>query len=300
MAEQPLANDPNVQRRKLGLELERCREALKLTQQEAAHDLEWSLSKLIRTEKGEHAVSVSDLKSMIDAYKITDERQVVALMAAARGSRGHAWWWNYRDIVSPAFARYLGHEGMAESFHIFHPFVVPGLLQTEEYATALVKMLPIEDSVRRRLVELKMARQERVFAQPGLSFTFIVGEEALYRQIGGRRVMRDQLEYLASVGSRKNVTFGIVPFGAGSYPGLLGQFILLTLTENSERILFQEDVSGDQIVRGDTNTISKYIKYSENMTDISLRDLPAEKLLREQIDRLRHAEQHGAGGSGAQ
>jgi transcriptional regulator with XRE-family HTH domain len=289
MAEQPLADDANVLRRKLGIELRRRRETLNLKQQEAADLLEWSLSKLIRIESGTHGVSVGEIKSVIGAYQITDEQSAAELLAAARGSRGQAWWWNYRDIVSPAFARYLGHEGMAESFHIFHPFVVPGLLQTQEYATALVEALPIGDSVRRRLVELKLARQERLFAQPGLSFNFIVGEEALHRQIGGPRVMENQLEYLAKVSRRENVTFGIVPFSAGSYPGLLGQFIMLTLKENGELVLFQEDVSGDQIVRGDADIIAKYRKYSEDMLTLALRDMPAEKLLREQIDRLRHA-----------
>lgn len=292
MVDEPLAEDPNVQRLKLGLELRTSRENAELTQRAAADVLEWSLSKLTRIEAGAHAVSVSDLKSMIDAYSITDQRQVDALMAAARGSRGHGWWSDYRDIVSPQFARYLGIEGMAECFRVFHPFLVPGLLQTQEYAAELLTVLPDKESAK-RLVNLKMERQERLFAQPGVSFTFAVGEEALHRWIGGPRVMRRQLEHLADLESRTNVTFQIVPFGAGAYPGLLGSFNMLRLKELKEKVeevLFQESASGDQFIRDNKRVISTYIEYFETIIQTSLPPQQGDTLLREQISRLRRAE----------
>jgi transcriptional regulator with XRE-family HTH domain len=298
MTQQPLADDPSVQRRRLGTELRRRREALNLKQREAAAELEWSLSKLIRIEAGAHGVSVSDLKSMIDFYKISDTHQVEALMSAARASRGQAWWSRYRDAVQPPYARYLGHEGSAESFRVFHPFLVPGLLQTEEYATELLKVLPDRHAAR-LLVELKMDRQERLFAQPGLSFTFIMGEEALYRWIGGRQVMQRQLAHLAEVAGRANLELRIVPFDAGAYRGLYGPLVLLRLVESGEDVSYVENVGGDQIIRDDPETISRHEEYFETMIDISLSQERGDTLLRERIERLRRADDHNVGDNGA-
>jgi transcriptional regulator with XRE-family HTH domain len=296
MAEQPLAGDPNARRRWLGLEVRRRREALNLKQREAADELEWSLSKLIRIETGAHGVSVSDLKSMIEVYKISDQDQIDALMAAARASRGQAWWSRYREAVSPPFARYLGHEASAEGFRIFHPFLVPGLLQTEEYATELLKVIPDRNAAR-LLVDLKMERQERLFSQPGLSFTFIMGEEALYRRIGGRPVMQRQLVQLASAADRGNTDVRIVPFDVGAYPGLIGPLILLRLAESGEDVSYVESVGGDQLIRDDPETISRQTEYFETMVDISLSKEQGDALLRERIERLRRAEDQDADSS---
>jgi transcriptional regulator with XRE-family HTH domain len=289
MNEQPLADDPSAQRQRLGTELRRRREVLNLKQREAAKELEWSLSKLIRIEAGAHSVSVSDLKSMIDVYKISDAHQVEALMSAARASRGQAWWSRYREAVQPPYARYLGHEGSAESFRVFHPFLAPGLLQTEEYATELLKVLPDQHAAR-LLVELKMDRQERLFAQPGLSFTFIMGEEALYRWIGGRQVMQRQLAHLVRAAGRTNLELRIVPFDAGAYPGLIGPLVLLRLVESGEYVSYVENVGGDQLIRDDPDTISRHQEYFETMIDLSLSQERGDALLRERIERLRHAD----------
>jgi transcriptional regulator with XRE-family HTH domain len=289
MAEQLLANDPDAQRRRLGLELRRRREALNLKQREAADQLELSLSKLIRVESGAHGVSVNDLKAMIELYRISDQSQIDALMAAARASRGQAWWSRYREALSPTFARYLGYEASARSFRIFHPVLVPALLQTEDYATELLKLLP-DQKAARLLVELRMERQERLFAQPGLSFTFIVGEEALYRQIGGRQVMQRQLAHLTSLADRGSAELWIVPFDAGAYAGLNGPLILLGLADSGEDVSYAESVAGDQLIRDDPEIIARHGEYFESMIDIALPPERGQALLGERVGQLRRAD----------
>jgi transcriptional regulator with XRE-family HTH domain len=298
MAEQLLANDPDAQRRRLGLELRRRREALNLKQREAAEQLEWSLSKLIRVESGAHGVSVSDLKAMIEVYRISDQSQIDALMAAARSSRGQAWWSRYREALSPTYARYLGYEASAGSFRIFHPVLVPGLLQTEEYATELLKLLP-DQKVARLLVELRMERQKRLFSQPGLSFTFVAGEEALYRQIGGRQVMQRQLAHLASLADRGRAELRVVPFDVGVYAGLNGPLILLGLAESGEDVSYVESVAGEQLIRDDPETIAKHGEYFESMIDVALPPERGQALLRERVGQLRRAEDQDVGRSEA-
>jgi transcriptional regulator with XRE-family HTH domain len=287
------AGDPNVQRRRLARDLRGGREAAALTQREAADRLEWSLSKLIRIESGAQGISVTDLKATLELYGLTDPDQVAMLVEAARGSRGQPWWTAYRDIVSPQFAKYLGYEGQAASFRIFHPFLIPGLLHTEEYAGALPGDYGEPDRDR-RIVDLRAERQERVFTRPGAELAFLVAEEALYRWIGGAHVMRRQLERLLEVDERPGVSVRIVPFKAGSYPGLRGPMVLVGLEESHEQVLFLEGVSGDQLLRDDPEKISEYSEYFEKMAKLVL---PAEKgnaLLRGQIELLRQAGQGDA------
>jgi transcriptional regulator with XRE-family HTH domain len=283
------AGDPTVKRRRLGLELRRGREAIGLTQQGAAQALEWSLSKLIRIESGAQGISVTDLQAMLALYSLTEPDQVAALTAAARGSRSHSWVSPFRDIISPQFATYLGHEGQAASIRVFHPFLVPGLLHTEDYAINL--MGPYPDAERAaRIIRLRGERQERIFEGTGVKLSFVVGEESLYRWVGGPRVMRRQLEYLAGAGRRSDVSIRVVPFSAGSHPGLRGPFILLRLKETGEELLFLESYSGDQLIRDEPGEIAQYVEFFETLTDLALPLEGGTALLQEQISRLRQAE----------
>jgi transcriptional regulator with XRE-family HTH domain len=288
--------DPTVQRRKLRIALRRQREAADLTQRQAADGLDWSLSKLIRIEAGAQGVSVTDLKAMLALYGVTERDIVAGLVTAARGSRGQSWWHGYRDIVSPQFAQYLGHEGIASSFRIFSSLLVPGLLQTEEYAAALHGAFPDPDRAR-RIVEFRMERQERLFSNPGLGFEFILDEEALYRWIGGPAVMRRQLEHLVEVAESSKASLRIVPFIAGAHPGLGGGFIMLYSGDARENTVFVESVTGDELIRDDPKSIALYRSYFAQLSQLSLAPKQGNDLLRELIDRLPHVGEGATGHS---
>jgi transcriptional regulator with XRE-family HTH domain len=277
--------DPSVLRRKLATALRKARENAHFSQREAAEALDWSLSKLIRIEKGAQGLSVTDLKALFDLYQVADEQLITDLSAAARGSRGQSWWNGYRDIVSPHFAQYLGHESIASSLQHFHPLVVPGLLQTEAYAAAVLGAHP-EPERTRRVVELRMERQERLFARRDLTCTFIVNEEVLHRWIGGPRVMRQQLQRLRDVAGQPNMSLQVVPFCAGAHPGMRGSFILLSLGETAEDLLFLESVSGDYLTRDDPEQIAKYAAHFETLRELALPDEQKNSLLSELIDRI--------------
>jgi transcriptional regulator with XRE-family HTH domain len=288
------AEDPTVQRRKLRIALRRRREAVDLTQRQAADDLDWSLSKLIRIESGAQGVSVTDLKAMLALYGVTDRDTVADLVTAARGSRRQSWWHGYRDIVSSQFAQYLGLEGIASSFRIFNSLLVPGLLQTAEYAAALHSVFPDPDRAR-RIVELRMERQERLFSNTGLEFGFIMGEEALYRWIGGPTVMCRQLEYLLEVAESPKASLQIVPFCAGAHPGLGGGFVMLHSSEALEDTVFLESVTGDELIRDDPKSIELYRSYFDQLGQLSLAPKQGNDLLRELIDHLRYVGEAATG-----
>jgi transcriptional regulator with XRE-family HTH domain len=289
------ADDPSVLRRRLLTYLRRQRETVGLTQREAADALDWSLSKLIRIETGMQGISVTDLKAVLALYGVTDNAMEASLIAAARGSRRQSWWHAaYRDIVSPQFAQYLGQEGIATSVQVFHPFLVPGLLHTEDYAAALLGAFPDPERAR-RIVELRMERQKRIFANSSRSLTIALNEEALYRWIGGPAVMRKQLQHLLGAAEASNMMLHVVPFTAGAHPGLGGPFVLLRGDETDDDTVFLESVSGDQLIRDDPETIKQYESYFEWLNRLSLSPEQVVDLLLELIDRLERASETGPG-----
>jgi len=283
------SGDATVQRRRLSKALRSQRERASLTQHEAAGRLDWSLSKLIRIETGGQGLSVTDLKAMLELYQVTDAGVTSDLMVAARGSRGLSWWHQYRDIVSPQFAQYLGHEDIASSFRIFSPLLIPGLLHTEEYASALLDAFP-EPERARRIVDLRLERQKRLLANPELDFKFIINQEALYRWIGGPDAMRRQLQRLLDVSRLSNVSIQIVPFTAGAHPGLGGPFVMINIAEANDSMVFLEGVGGDKLIKDDPGDIAKHDGYFKQLGYLSLPVGQATALLEALVDRLLHAD----------
>jgi transcriptional regulator with XRE-family HTH domain len=277
-------NDPNVQRRRLKTALREYRERAGLTQRGAAEALDWSPSKLIRMEAGTQGVSVTDVQALLQLYGMTDQGTTASLKELARASRGKPWWHGYRDIVSQQFATYLGYETSASTLTTFHPFMVPGLLHTEAYATALLDLLG-DPKRTRRIVELRTKRQQQLFADPDIRIVFIVNEEALYRWIGGREVMLRQLQYIREITERPNVAVKIVPFSAGAHHGLCGEFTVARIEELNEQLVFVESMNGDRVVRDSQADIELYDEYIAELSLCALPREDADALLKELTDR---------------
>jgi transcriptional regulator with XRE-family HTH domain len=294
----PMAYDPSINRRKLRSALRTARRSAKLTQREAAEALKWSLSKIIRIEAGTQGISVTDLRALLQLYNVTDDDAVKSLTDAALGSRGQSWWTPFREVISPQLAQYLGHEGSAISIKTFHPFLVPGLLHTEEYATGLLRV-HLGPELTRRVVDLRMERQERIFEQdmpPEL--IFLIGEEALHRWIGGPAVMGRQLRRLLEVTDQPAVSLQIVPFSAGAHPGLLGPFILLGFEDPGEDLLFLEGATGDLATRDDHELITRYAEHFEVIRDLALPYDEARTVIGRQAARLEQADGGNAAEAG--
>jgi transcriptional regulator with XRE-family HTH domain len=278
--------NPTVQRRQVGAELRRARAEAGLTQQEAAKELRWSPSKLIRAEAGIHGISEKDLRAALAHYGKTSLERTAELAVAARDSRRNSWWHDHRDVVSPQFAQLLGHEDLAASIQVCHPFLIPSLLQTEDYATDLMSFYKSQVRVR-EAIQLRMKRQERLRNNREAKAVYVVGQEALHRDIGGPGVMRTQLERLLKVGRDRDATVRIVPFSAGTHPGLQGPFTLLKLTEPDEKLLFIESVGGDRFVRDEPELTGEYENYLDMMMAKALSPEDGANLIKDRISRLR-------------
>jgi transcriptional regulator with XRE-family HTH domain len=275
--------DRAIHRRRLKVWLETARNESGLSREEAAARLDWSLSKLVRIENGDQGVSVTDLKAMLQAYEVVaDQATVEGLVTLARGSREQPWWAPFRSVISKNLARYLSHESSAASIKVVSA-VVPGLLHTEDYAAELLDARIPERA--KALVAMRKERQRRVLdGENPAQLHFIMGEEALARQIGGPRVMRRQLLHLLEVARKPNVTIQVIPFSAGAHPGLHGPFILLTLRDSADQLVFIESAAGDFVDTDDKGQVHRFTGYFEQLRVLALPEADSRELIKRYID----------------
>ncbi|RSN64295.1 XRE family transcriptional regulator [Streptomyces sp. WAC 04229] len=262
--------DPSLNRRKLRIALRKARERSGLSQREAAERVEWSQSKLIRVETGTVSVSVSDLRALLALYGVAEPDTVHELEEAARGSKGASWWSSYHDVVSPQFAQYLGYEGAARAVDTYHPIVVPGHLQTRAYAEALLAERGLAAERVRRVVDLRMERQQRMFGGPGRpTATFVLDEAAVRRQIGGRGAFRAQLEQVLDFAGRDEVTVRVLPFDAGAHYSTLGSFVLLRFSDDDD-LLYLEHAAGSMTGGEDLELLAHYQECFQTLMERAL------------------------------
>ncbi len=238
------AQSPTVRRRRLALELRRLRETAKLTCEDVAEHLECSASKISRVETGRVSVSPRDVRDMLEIYGVPEDQRD-SLVQLARESRQKGWWHAYGDSVQPHFGTYLGLESAASEIRIYEVNLIPGLLQTEEYARAVISagMVDKPRADVERSVALRMERQQvartimpKVWA--------VLDEAALRRQVGGPEVMRIQLEHLREVGSQRNVSLQVIPFGGGAHPAMGRPFVILSFGEDLDPdVVYLEDLT---------------------------------------------------------
>ena len=264
---------PVVQRRRLRTELRRARQQAELTQDQVAEAMEWSLSKVIRIEAGTVGISANDLKALLGHYRIVDEDQVANLLALARAGRERPWQSVYGDVVSPRLLQFIEFEAAASISRNFEPLLVPGLLQTEDYARAIFRQFSGDVTAERidAQVEVRMRRQELLDrADPPLLF-FILDEAVIRRLIGGKDVMRRQLRRLTEMAARPHVTVEVVPFSAGVHPGLLGSFVIQEFPDPADDdVLYLESPQGEVISRDDPDLVLHYREVFEELRALSL------------------------------
>ncbi|HWG99108.1 MAG TPA: helix-turn-helix transcriptional regulator [Pilimelia sp.] len=221
------ARSPTILRRQLGAALREFRERAGLTVAAVAGDLGWSESKLSRIETAHIGIRRPDLERLLDHYAVA-EPQRRRLLAMAGQARQRGWWEAYGEALPTAYETYIGLEAEATRLREYNATVVPGLLQTDEYAHAVIKMvadIPVDVAADR--VSVRLARRAVLTREPPLELCLIVDEAALRRRIGGRDIMRRQLRALLEAVERPAVTLQVLPFAIGSHAALAGSFTIL-------------------------------------------------------------------------
>ena len=238
---------PTVRRRRLGAELRRLREAHSLKLEEVAEQLGLAPSTLSRIETGKAPTKSAYLTAMLGMYGVDDPGARKVLVDMAREGHRKGWWSIYDDVLPSGFDIYVGLEAEACGLRSYETDVVHGLLQTTDYALAVLRELRPRDSDEqiRRVVDLRMQRQRLLDQDPPLDLWLILDEGAIRRNIGGTAVMRPQLEHLIQASRWSNVTLQVLAFGSGAHAGLTGPFSILEFPERSdEDVAYTESVGG--------------------------------------------------------
>lgn len=244
---------PTLRRRRLSTRIRALREEKGMTSVDATKRLEWSSGRLTKMERGEwERPNPRDIRDLCDLYEVTDEDEREELITLAREGRERGWWHPYKRMLSDAYTTYIGLEEGAASVFRFDPSVITGLIQTEAYARAVILGGPAElaaDQVEQR-VQVRARRQELLTrGQDALRLWAVLDEAALHRQVGGRDVMRAQLEYLIELSKLAKVTLQIVPFDVGAHAGVMGGFSILRFPEPADPdAVYVENPAGELFV----------------------------------------------------
>ncbi|WP_342787140.1 helix-turn-helix transcriptional regulator [Actinomadura decatromicini] len=243
----PRTAGPTVLRMLVGAQLRRYREAAGISTEKAGYEIRGSHSKISRMELGRVGFKERDVADLLTLYGVTDEGRREPLLDLADHANRPGWWQEYGDIVPTWFEPYLGLEQGAVVARVYAVQDVPELLQTRDYARALVTARHPDasaDEVERR-VELRM-RRRRVFERPDpLKLWAVVDEAALRRTVGGPETMRDQIRFLADMARLPNVTVQVLPFACGGHAAEGGPLTLLRFAEPElPDVVYMEQLTG--------------------------------------------------------
>jgi transcriptional regulator with XRE-family HTH domain len=247
---------PTLRRRQLGQELRRLREAAGTTIDQVAERLNCSASKISRIETGQSGVSSREVRDILAAYEVEGEL-AEWLVEMAREAKQRGWWQLYGTVLTSA---YVGLEAAAAELRSFEPLVIPGLLQTEEYARAMVLAgwpdMSTEEVEQR--IRVRMKRQSLLFQDDPLQLSIILDEAALRRPVGGIEAMRRQLDKLVNAAGLPHVTLQVLPLSAGAHGGMDGAFTILLFEEQAnQNLVFAANGAGGLFLEKD-DEIERY------------------------------------------
>ncbi|MGP3961462.1 helix-turn-helix domain-containing protein [Nonomuraea turkmeniaca] len=229
MTQNQPGSGPTALRILLGSQLRKLREAKNVTREEAGHLIRGSESKISRMELGRVGFKERDVADLLTLYGVVDQQARSAVLDLVATANEPGWWHRFNDVLPTWFQAYVGLEEAAARIRTYEVQFVPGLLQTKEYARAVVTAgaagIGAEEIARR--VDLRLERQRILDKPDGPVFWAVIDEAALRRPIGGAEVMRAQLEHLIDLMRQPNITIQIMPFSFGGHSAEGGAFSIL-------------------------------------------------------------------------
>lgn len=277
-----------VPRRQLGRYLRELRNRERLTVKAAAESLEWSEAKIWRIETGQTSLRSLDVQAMCRIYgapaDLTD-----ALMGLARETKARGWWHAYGDVIPEGFDVYIGLEEAASQLAWYESELVPGLLQTEDYARQVFlgyqTVIPIAPGVVEQRVKLRMRRQERLTSEPPVRLSVVLDESVLLRRLGDNEMMRSQLQHLADVGARPNVDLRVLPLDNNRVV-MANSFTLLRFDDAMlHDVVNTESIRSELYVEGEDDTYS-FRLFFESLVASALPPAESQEVIRRIAERL--------------
>ncbi|HUY51705.1 MAG TPA: helix-turn-helix transcriptional regulator [Streptosporangiaceae bacterium] len=261
-----------MRHRRLAAELRRLRDAAGLTQEEVSERTGKDRSTLYRLESAQQRPQRSTLIQLLDLYGASPDRRAELLgLLREAGQRG--WMQPHRSDLPDIYSDYISFESEARSVSNYESLFIPGLLQTEDYARAVIRgTLPhaTTEQVETR-VTARMERQALLVGDNSLQLWAIMDEAAVRRVVGGPTVMREQLARLREAAALPHVTVQIIPYAAGAHPGMPGSFIVLEFPDPADQsLVYIDSMAGDLFLEDDLE-IRPYILMFEHLRAAAMR-----------------------------
>lgn len=259
---------PTVRRRRLGWELRQLRQTAGKTIEQVAGALGYSESKVSRIETGLVSATTGDVRAMLELYGVDDRRRQV-LVQIAREARQKGWWQSYGDAPAAPLA---GLEVEAASIRSYEPLLVPGLLQTEEYAARVIRTL-LPDWPRAKIeswIELRIGRQSLLTRDDPPTLWTVIDEAALRRPVGGGDAMRGQLKRLAEAAELPAVKLQVLPFEAGEHAGMNGQFTILGFPDPADLDVVYLEHNANDLYLEEPKEVDRYAVLFEKVRAAAL------------------------------
>lgn len=231
-----MTSSPTVKRRRLSAALRQARLDAGLDAKEVARRLGSDVTKIHRMERNQWTrPNARDIRDLLDLYGVTDERQREALLALARESSQRGWWADYQDVFRSSLPDF---ESGAAIIRTYEALLVPGLLQTADYMRAVFHAgASFDEATIERQIEARLTRQE-VLRRPAPPHLWaVIDEAALRKQVGGRDVMRAQVEHIIASSELANVAVQVLPNSAGAHTAMTGGFVVLDFAEMDPSIV---------------------------------------------------------------
>ncbi|MEV0799411.1 helix-turn-helix transcriptional regulator [Kribbella sp. NPDC050281] len=280
---------PTALRMMLGSHLRRLRERAGVSRSDAGWTIRASESKISRLELGRVGFKERDVEDLLSLYGVTEARERERLLELAREANNRGWWHRYGDVTPDWFDAYLGLEAAAELIRTYEIQFVPGLLQTADYARAVARLTPGNaraDEEIERIVALRTRRQRVLDREPPLKLWAVIEESVLLRPIGGRDVLRDQLDSLREASRRPNVTLQIVPLRSPGHAATGGAFTLLRFPQHDlPDIVYLEHLTS-ALYLDKRDDVETYTQTLDLLAATNPAPQQTEQLLTELLDRM--------------
>jgi transcriptional regulator with XRE-family HTH domain len=255
----PGTASPTARRRELGSILRALRVEQRLTVEQAAEQLLVSASKISRLETGHRGASARDIRDLCDLYGVAGDRRQALTELAAEGKQ-RVWW----QAVGSPYSTYIGLEAGAVSIRDFALGYIPGLLQTPDYARAILRVIypRKQTGESEQLVRARLERQARLRGGDAPEFRALIDESVLHRLVGDATLMQDQLEALLAASELPAVTLRVVPYASGALPTGNNKFIILGFDSPAMAdVVYAESLTGALILERDTDVDAYHDAY---------------------------------------
>ena len=262
---------PTVRLRRLAAELRRLRRVADMNREEASAQTGINNATLYRIETARARPQMRTLAALLNLYGVdAEQREYLTILCRDAGKQG--WLRPYHSDLPEEYTAYISFEAEAAGVRNYESLFIPGLLQTEEYARAVIRGgLPMagEPEVEDR-VQARMERQAVLTKEAPLKLWAIIDEAALRRVVGGGKVMRAQLAHLADMVKVPNITFQVIPFDAGAHPGMPGAFVLMDFTDPMDTdLIYIDSMAGDLFLESNAD-VSRYSSIFDNLRAVAL------------------------------